>query len=72
MVCIQEKQKRNSRRDKGTQSEDHANHLNILYVRKEGEEADTGGNDLEFSFEARLDCESNRQYDTPGIDTILY
>jgi hypothetical protein len=22
------------RRDKGTQSEDHANHLNILYVRK--------------------------------------
>ena len=34
MVCIQEKQKRNSRRDKGTQIEDHANHLNILYVRK--------------------------------------
>ena len=42
-----------------------------LVRSKEREEADTGGNDLEFSFEARLDCESNRQYDTPGIDTLL-
>ena len=42
-----------------------------LVRSKEREEADTGGNDLEFLFEVQLDCESKRPYDTPGIDTLL-